>query len=497
MLSKYKSFLTSTKLKCTAAILRFANQVHSTRKTISDNGFSYFDNDGNFNPSCDSPFKRIFSLLLECFNDLDGNCGIIEISVRNLMRILEDRSNLMWSSLLNEKAILSLSAVYYKEVLELNELLNGFSQTIGKKTMKTFHGIFCMIQYLQQTQLPLFISRLIRTIDRSVIGIFSERVKTFLRSNTSEFLIYAERSKSSREAPGQQFLSLLPCNDLTDVFRKSLFPMRLRQENLSSFVTAVFNSLLHSLLDSILEVRCPFDESGLYRLFRVILHLQEFALSTKKLIQSEGLSSLGTAPDRLLSNLSGWQRAEFAVAVLNNEVFRGTAGKRKHWSRSKDATPVTVTMKNARRRRPGGFLARFCCVPVAAQEDGAIGSPATDWPERDGLADLELPQALHQRMRLALLQRSSQQRVASSDPQQQMSLLLPMLRPSWAAMADPASSEADEDDDMREERRRWVALVTSNTSSARRILDSILWGTWRRSHRGTVFVELKIDVTDI
>eukprot|EP01035_Chromulina_nebulosa_P025998 gene25998-33987_t len=408
MLAKYKSSLSSSKLKHTATILIFANQAHSTRKTITNNGFSYFDSDGNFNPS-DSPFKRIFSILVECFDDLDGHRAIVEISIRNLMRILEDRSNLMWSSLLNEKAILSLSAVYYKEVLELHELLSRFSQAMGKKTTYHFRGIISMLQYLQQTQLPLFINRLIRTIDRSVIGMFSERVKTYLRSNTSEFLIYAERSKSSREAAGQQFLSLLPCSDLTDVFRKFLFPMHLRLEHVSSFVTAVFNSLLHSLLDSILEVRCPFDESGLYRLFRVILHLQEFVLSTKKLLQSEGFSFLANT---LLSNLSGWRRAEFAVAVLNNEVFRGTAGKKQRWSRTRDATPVTVTMKNTRRRRSGGFLTRFCCVSVAAQEAGSMGSPEADWPERDGIAELELPEALHQRMRFALIQRSSQQRVA-------------------------------------------------------------------------------------
>eukprot|EP01036_Dinobryon_divergens_P031986 gene31986-41485_t len=269
--------------------------------------------------------------------------------------------------------------------------------------------------------------------------------------------------------------------------------MHLRLEHVSSFVTAVFNSLLHSLLDSILEVRCPFDESGLYRLFRVILHLQEFVLSTKKLLQSEGFSFLANT---LLSNLSGWRRAEFAVAVLNNEVFRGTAGKKQRWSRTRDATPVTVTMKNTRRRRSGGFLTRFCCVSVAAQEAGSMGSPEADWPERDGIAELELPEALHQRMRFALIQRSSQQRVATSE-QQQIALLLPMLRPSWAGIVGPTSTEGHEDDDMREERRRWASLVAPNASSARRILDSVLWGTWRRSHRGTVFVELKMDVTDI
>ena len=481
MLSKYKCSLSSSNLKRAAKSLAFANQVHSTRKTITDNEFSYFDSDGNLNPDA-SPFKRICSSLVECFDDIDGNNVIIEISIKNLTRILEDRSNLIWSSRLSDKAILSLSAIYYKEILELHELLKFLSQKSGKKTIYHLRGIFSIVQHLQQTQLPLLITRLLKTIDRSVLGMFSERLKTYLRSNTGEFLIYAERGQSPCKVPGQQFLSLLPCNDLIEVFKKCVFPMRLRKETLSSFVTSVFNSLLHSLLDSVLEVRCPFDESGLYRLFRVMLHLQEFALRTKKLLQSEDGTCLTTVQDRLLSDLSGWRRAEFAVAVLNGEVFRGAANKQR-----KGAAPVTVTMKNTRRWKSGRFLMRFCCVPRTAQEESPVSAGL---PQRDSLALPQLPEALHQKMRFALVRRSSSQQRKAMEPQD--SLLIPVLRPSWDRV-----SENEEDDDKREERRRWAALVAPNTFSARRILDSAIWGTWRRTHRGTVFVELKMDFTDI
>lgn len=80
------------------------------------------------------------------------------------------------------------------------------------------------------------------------------------------------------------------------------------------FTALAFNSTLQSILDYVLQHNEPFDESGVYQLFRIILKLQEYISEVKKDLKLDN-------SQRLITDVSVWSKAERVLQTLNTAIF--------------------------------------------------------------------------------------------------------------------------------------------------------------------------------
>lgn len=443
------------------------NQAHTRRVSITvKNHENGIDIDGNFNTNVFStPFANFLSVFKNLFSDIQSHQLYAKIFIRSTIRVLDDRMNLLCSSKLSERAIILLSLIAYREVTELEVILSKVSTT-------NILEIQTMIKYMLAVQIPRICTKLSKFIDKCISSMSSEGLKKYLRSHGDDFLTYWEKSKSANESSGKIYLSLLGHETLNTLFYRDLPCFRLDINCLSSVVTCIFNTVLHALLDSILEVGCLFDESGVYRLFRIILYIQEYASSVKTTLV---LPTAATSTWTMLQDRSSWQRAEAVLAILNEEVFKSEKSSR---SRRK-GPPV----EGGRRRKMSQSL--WCCasIDVAVNVETRGGDHEEEEDSGDGAVQTFSGRNPLKEKRLSKPTKTARLSLAKTPLQDKASLLLlPPLR----------THRIDD-----EERARWTALASSHGPSRQKLFAAMNARSWRKVHTGTVFVELRLNVSDL
>lgn len=504
LLSRYKSSFFFKDLKSAANGLEYFNLVHSRRKTISEVPFSYFDEIGNFllEKFEASPLRNLLTNLTSLTSLAkfeEDEIILIPIYLRNILRVMDDRVNLLWSAKFNSSKIcLALTAIIYKEIVELDNLMIKFSQaaTTTGVSLPERSQTFYVATHIRKFHLPLLCEKLKIVIDRSVFSISAEPIKSYLRANCAEFLVYS-KSKSSDEVAGDRFLALLSCSTIKDIFGQFVFKLRFERDHIVSLVTVVFNALLHSLLDALLEERPAFDEAGLYRLFRIILRLQNFAIDIKSMLKSMDPNCL-REKDRIFSDLNGWKRAERAIAVLNAEIFRDAIAQR---NSSRGGCSQTNRFR----------VLRYFCSKVNSTAEADGRAKTIDNGVFGGMDNIpQFPAGVREKLKVIRADKQSSEQYLENTTSQSISmnsdppLLLPVARRSWSMQEPgpgpgpgpglrPGQSQRQRQE-AEDEERKWAQLAARSSSRGRGFLGFM---HWRRSHRGTVFVELSIDVSDI
>jgi len=388
------------------------------------------------------------------------------------------------------KVTIGHTAVILKEALHMENTLRSYELIIrSNDTNWSLHQLTKLIGFIMKIFIPRLSRKLMQIIEKSMDIMNRDKIQIYLQSSSSEFLSYWDKKRTKDESTGKHFLVLLSCDSIADIFKHNIFPLKLEVLFLSNISTVILNGLVNCLLDCILEVHTLFDESGVYRLFRIILHLQEYAMSIKAILQPIQTSS----PFKLLSSSMAWRRAELALAALNEQIFAGRQGEDRTKSRtgrikvkigqlspSPDElmSPRGVEKSSQRNcfmlgsflmgaSRQGNQQSRDA---VDEEDDGGVPfSEEGKGVGGGGAPDKRLPAV------------SASQPPAAADPSDLSLLLMPMEQVAFG----------------EDERSRWAALAAQKSS----VLSMQRWNwnprIWRRVHRGTVFVELKIDVSDI
>lgn len=86
------------------------------------------------------------------------------------------------------------------------------------------------------------------------------------------------------------------------------------------------STILHSFLDTLLDAKMMIDEAGLYKLFRILLKLQEQIATIKSML------NFGTEK-QLLDEVSAWIRAQEVINIINETIFE-VVGMSKRESKS-------------------------------------------------------------------------------------------------------------------------------------------------------------------
>lgn len=80
-------------------------------------------------------------------------------------------------------------------------------------------------------------------------------------------------------------------------------------------ISSAVNATLDTLLNTILQQQLQFDESGLYKFYRLLLKLQECVDELKRRLDL-------ARDEHLILDLTSWKRAQYAINQINDAIFQ-------------------------------------------------------------------------------------------------------------------------------------------------------------------------------
>ena len=234
-------------------------------------------------------------------------------------RIFDDRINNLLNTRDLDTIILTNSLIIMKELSQIKSIIEFCNDIISKvrnKEQWKFQNIYSLITFILDTFIPKLISRIEITIRKITDKQTNERLlKYFQNKNVNEFVSFWLSKSDAYKNQSENIIVKLMINDSSS--QKTLKLIKLLSFDLnylSRILTIWTNIILDSLFTCILECQCPFDEFGVYKLFRIILKYQDFVISLKKMM---GVPTHYV----LVTDNSIWIKAEEILQLLNNAVF--------------------------------------------------------------------------------------------------------------------------------------------------------------------------------
>lgn len=311
--------------------------------------------------SPDSSKKQLVDLLVR--NEEAVSCSLtlnpihIILLFRTLIRNLNERVNLLWN--LKDKleaSGLSVKGVHASALWDTIMFVDATlikiltSQIIVNDSMD--RNKVCAVQYLQKVSadiVPRLFQRVRSCLQMHVHESTSQYLKQYSALNLNPFLVLNQRRSgilnrmlglvsictahniggpNSKCAQSElEIASYLVDQVVVPIYKCFLYTRKVneteplirqnsqRSEELAKRMTALaFNAMMTALLDHIITEEVAFDEFGVYKLYRILLRLQEAVGVAKKELELQ-------PPCQLMDDITAWNKAEAIVQELNKAVF--------------------------------------------------------------------------------------------------------------------------------------------------------------------------------
>lgn len=291
------------------------------------------------------------SICVQCVDTLADDHSRVYVLLGTLNRALSSRVSALWN--IREDGLVkkvAAATVLHCDVLQILQvyrlLLAGLAvNTTGTSSQMSTGGdsqhkslLYSLLSHAVHKQLPAYITRINNFIRYIVTESTSEALTQYFKHHPHAFLVLQRntgglltvlRSMTVCGSLAQDAATTQTEQAIYNMMKKySIEPVHSTlsraallqyapncvQHVVVRFTALAFNSALQSLLDYILQHREPFDESGVYQLFRIILKLQEYISEVKKELQYE-------PAQRLIADTTVWTKAERILQTLNTAIF--------------------------------------------------------------------------------------------------------------------------------------------------------------------------------
>ena len=293
--------------------------------------------------------------------------------IRSYVYILSQRISYLWN--LRESTISTLpnytsvrfleAACLYYDIIYISDMFNKLRDSLYPANVTAGNRpLYYILQCTIETILPKLLARMDNYISHYVHIQTMASLTSYLNSHPHSFLVLTHPSTTT--STGSSSLSTLlntiytyttfhnhksqqrkqaqAEDDIFTILKESAVESVLRsflhiQPSVKPihFTSIAINTSLTTLLQILIEKKEFFDEFGVYKLYRIILKIQEYIYEIKKEWQiPEG--------ERLVSSTNIWHKAEIILQILNCAVFSHTVMK--STASSSNIASTTATSSN-------------------------------------------------------------------------------------------------------------------------------------------------------
>ena len=329
------------------------SQIHKTIHTINR-----FLPAAKVEPT-NTPFHNLLrSYKFDALSSLCMNPDYAILLFRTTVRKLNERLNHLWNT--KEKTDLcGLSTRNMQACALWNTMkeIHAMTRNILDNWRRKEHTSMFAAAYLcklNEKVIPMLLQRLQNFLRHHVYESTSQYLKQYFALNLDPFLVLRRRrtglinralglislcSLHSLDGPNSksaqselEIATFLLSQIVEPVYKSFLHTNMLDIETTNQTtdsqqvvvkVTAIaFNTVVNALLNHIIAEDVHFDEFGVYKLYRILLRIQEGVGKAKKELGVQN-------PSNLIEDHSAWDRAEAVLQELNKAVFDVTLSKDK------------------------------------------------------------------------------------------------------------------------------------------------------------------------
>ena len=299
--------------------------------------------------------------------------------IRAYVFILNQRISYLWN--LRESTISTLpnytsvrfleAACLYYDIIYISGMFNKLRESLYPANVTAGNRpLYYILQCTIETILPKLLARVDNYISHYVRIQTMASLTSYLNSHPHSFLVLTHHSTHTTSTgtssgalstllntiytyttfhnhKSQQRKQAQAEDDIFTILKESAVESVLRsflhiQPNVKPihFTSIAINTSLITLLQILIEKKELFDEFGVYKLYRIILKIQEYIYEIKKEWQiPEG--------ERLVASTNIWHKAEIILQILNCAVFSHTIMKSTtSSSSSSNIASTTATTSN-------------------------------------------------------------------------------------------------------------------------------------------------------
>lgn len=211
-----------------------------------------------------------------------------------------------------------------------NILISCSQRSISLRQQKNSRYLETKLTFCQQQTIPLLINRLNHIIIETITSSYQLAFNRFFTSNPDVFLdswtlLHASWScnsskngNSSRSAENVLFETVIGKSAVYSLSVSSVVSVcsSLSPDRPTIFrdlIADILSTQILTLLNAIINSNVSIDEAGLYKLYRLILKLQEATTTTRQ--------QLGLPPSEQLVHPSIWLLTQFIIDYLNESIF--------------------------------------------------------------------------------------------------------------------------------------------------------------------------------
>lgn len=260
---------------------------------------------------------------------LDAKLRLLDSLVRSLSGIYIDRVNSV-RGLKKEEEKLVCTIAILRDASRLSSFLRLIQETLstlgGKSTRYSWQTkiVLSFVNSLLDKTMPSKAKQLERFVEYAIVTSIKKELVARFKKSPDEFSLLKSSSplmcphstddSMKSESEIIVMLSKLSFERVADALQRALGPKSTELRSFSPLLGKVINSTLESFLDSIRESRLLIDEGGLYKLYRLILGIEELISKARSFTNF-------SAREVFLEDPVPWVHAQLLLDYLNSLVF--------------------------------------------------------------------------------------------------------------------------------------------------------------------------------